>query len=384
MTRALLTAASGMKAQQMKVDTIANNIANANTAGFKKTGLSFRSLLYQTMREPGSPTGAGRVNPSGLQVGSGAEVADSFKVHNQGILEPTEAPFDLALEGPGFFEVTLPNGESRYTRDGSFRRDGDGTIVSPEGYPLVGAPTIPDDALPSRHLARRHRLVDHDPRRRPARQRTTAVDPLREPRGGSKRKAATCSGETVSSGTAQTQQPGQNGTAMLRQGYRERSNVQVVDELVELIVAQRKLRSELASHPRLRRDAPTTEPAHPVIDDDPRSPHPCHRVSRRSHRDAAGERRSARHRDHPRRSRHDRSYRRSARTAFHRLRPRLRTRTRLQPLLRDRAPATETRAPLPRRSRSTDGQERMSHRAADGNRLRSPQFATSRRASSRN
>ena len=238
MTRALLTAASGMKAQQMKVDTIANNIANANTAGFKKTGLSFRALLYQTLREPGAPTGAGRVNPSGLQVGSGAEIADSFKVHNQGILEPTEGPFDLALEGPGFFEVTLPNGESRYTRDGSFRRDGEGTIVTPEGYLLVGAPTIPDDAfqvsISQDGIVSWITSQGGTPQGNAQLQLVRFANPA-----GLKAQGGNLFSETVSSGTAQTQQPGQNGTALMRQGYRERSNVQVVDELVELIVAQR-------------------------------------------------------------------------------------------------------------------------------------------------
>lgn len=238
MTRALLTAASGMKAQQMKVDSIANNIANANTAGYKKSGLSFRSLLYQTFREPGAPTGGGRVNPSGLQIGSGTEVADSFKNHSQGILEPTGAPYDLAIEGPGYFEVTLPNGDLRYTRDGSFRIDGQGTIVSPQGYPLVGAPTIPPDAI----------QVNVSPDGIVSWIISQGAQPTGNAQisltrfansAGLKAQGGNLFSATVSSGTAQLQIPGQTGTGMIRQGYRERSNVQVVDELVELIVAQR-------------------------------------------------------------------------------------------------------------------------------------------------
>lgn len=238
MTRALLTAASGMKAQQMKVDAIANNIANANTAGYKKSGLSFRSLLYQTFREPGAPTGAGRVNPAGLQVGSGTEIADSFKNHNQGILEPTGAPYDLALEGPGYFEVTIPNGEPRYTRDGSFRIDGEGTIVTAEGYPLEGAPTIPPDAIQVNISA--DGIVSWITSQGGVPTGNAQLSLIRFPNpAGLKAQGGNLYSETVSSGTAQNQQPGQTGTAMIRQGYRERSNVQVVDELVELIVAQR-------------------------------------------------------------------------------------------------------------------------------------------------
>src|SRR6188474_3126100 len=113
MIRAMMTAASGMKAQQTQVDTIANNIANANTAGFKKSELSFRALLYQTYREPGAPTSANQRNPVGLQVGSGTEVAASSKIFSQGVLEPTSGRFDLAIQGEGFFRVRLPSGEFR-------------------------------------------------------------------------------------------------------------------------------------------------------------------------------------------------------------------------------------------------------------------------------
>ena len=238
MTRALLTAASGMKAQQMKVDAIANNIVNANTAGYKKSGLSFRSLLYQTFREPGAPTGAGRVNPSGLQVGSGTEIADSFKNHSQGILEPTGGAYDIAIEGPGYFEVLIPNGESRYTRDGSFRIDGQGTIVSPEGYPLQGAPTIPQDAIQVSISA--DGIVSWLTSQGGTPQGNAQLNLVRFANpAGLKAQGGNLFSETVSSGAAQTQLPGQSGTGMVRQGYRERSNVQVVDELVELIVAQR-------------------------------------------------------------------------------------------------------------------------------------------------
>src|SRR5688572_29148518 len=147
MIRALMTAASGMKAQQLQVDTIANNIANANTSGFKKSELSFRALLYQTYREPGAPTSANQRDPVGLQIGSGTEVAGSAKIFAQGELEPTSSRYDLAIQGEGFFRVRLPSGDMRYTRDGTFHLVGSGAIVSSEGYPLDTAPTIPSDSV---------------------------------------------------------------------------------------------------------------------------------------------------------------------------------------------------------------------------------------------
>src|SRR5688572_22435900 len=133
MIRALMTAASGMKAQQLQVDTIANNIANVNTTGFKKNELAFREMLYQTLREPGAPTGQSQMTPTGLQVGSGAEVASSIKLFKQGEVVPTSNTFDMAIVGPGFFQVKPGDGDARYTRDGTFRLDGSGTLVTSEG-----------------------------------------------------------------------------------------------------------------------------------------------------------------------------------------------------------------------------------------------------------
>ena len=141
-----MTAASGMKAQQLQVDTIANNIANVNTTGFKKNELAFREMLYQTMREPGAPTGQSQMSPTGLQVGSGTEIASSIKLFQQGEVVPTGNPLDLAIVGAGFFEVKPGQGDVRFTRDGSFRLDGTGAIVTSEGYPLQPAVTVPADA----------------------------------------------------------------------------------------------------------------------------------------------------------------------------------------------------------------------------------------------
>ncbi len=238
MIRALMTAASGMKAQQMQVDTIANNIANANTPGFKKSELNFRALFYQTYREPGAPTSANQRAPSGLQVGSGTEVAGASKIQRQGDLQPSSGTLDLAIQGEGFFKLKLPSGEFRYTRDGSFQIDGTGKIVNADGFELDGAPTIGPDVI---NVA----VADDGTL---STQTSESGNPTnagqlqlwRFPNaGGLKAQGANLFSESASSGTAQASNPGSTGTGIVKQGFRESSNVQVVDELVALIVAQR-------------------------------------------------------------------------------------------------------------------------------------------------
>ncbi len=238
MIRSLMTAASGMKAQQKQVDSIANNIANVNTTGFKRNELSFRSLLYQTYREPGAPAGASQMTPTGLQIGSGVEISGSHQDFRQGELVSTGAQLDLAIQGEGFFRLRMPNGDMRYTRDGSFRLDGNGTIATDEGYILEGAPTISPDVV-SVIVAEDGTLAtmtgDDQP---PA--ILGAIDLHRFANAaGLKAHGGNLFSETASSGAPQQQPAGQNGTGTIRQGFKERSNVAVVDELVSLILAQR-------------------------------------------------------------------------------------------------------------------------------------------------
>ena len=238
MIRALMSAASGMKAQQLQVDTIANNIANANTSGFKKSELSFRALLYQTYREPGAPTSANQRDPVGLQIGSGTEVAGSAKIFAQGELEPTSSRYDLAIQGEGFFRVRLPSGDMRYTRDGTFHLDGSGAIVSSEGYPLDTAPTIPSDSVEV--TIGDDGTVAVMSTEGSAPQNVGTIKLFRFPNPtGLKAQGGNYLSETAASGAAQQADAGLAVTGILRQGYHERSNVQVVDELVGLIVAQR-------------------------------------------------------------------------------------------------------------------------------------------------
>jgi flagellar basal-body rod protein FlgG len=233
-----MTAASGMKSQQKMVDTIANNIANVNTGGFKGSSLSFRSLLYQTYAEPGAPTSQSGMSPTGLQIGSGVEIAGSRKSFRQGDLEPTGANFDVAINGQGFFQVALPNGEFRYTRDGNFNRDGNGVVVTSDGYPVSSFPTIGDDVIDisiAEDGTITTRASEGDVGTIAG---NLSVFRFANPEG-LKAQGGNLFSETASSGTSATQTPGQTGTGRLVHRHVERSNVEVVDELVGLIMAQR-------------------------------------------------------------------------------------------------------------------------------------------------
>src|SRR5262245_23105439 len=238
MIRAMMTAAAWMKAQQMQDDLIPNNIANANTSGFKKSELSFRALLYQTYREPGAPTSSTQRDPIGLQIGSGAEVAGSSKIFGQGVLEPTAGRYDLAIQGEGFFRVKLPSGELRYTRDGNFHVDGQGTIVTAEGYLLDGAPAIPSDTINISVGEDGTLSTQNSEGQLPQNLGTLQLYRFPNP-AGLKAQGGNLYTETASSGAPTANTGGLNGTGIIKQGYRERSNVEVVDELVALILAQR-------------------------------------------------------------------------------------------------------------------------------------------------
>ena len=147
MIRAFATAATGMDAQQMQVDTIANNLANVNTTGFKRSMMNFQDLLYLKMREADREIASGVQAPSGLEIGSGVQPSATTKDFTMGELQRTDNELDMAILGDGFLEVTLPgSGEKRYTRDGSLQKDANGQIVTASGYPISPAITIPADA----------------------------------------------------------------------------------------------------------------------------------------------------------------------------------------------------------------------------------------------
>jgi flagellar basal-body rod protein FlgG len=238
MIRAMRTAASGMMTQQMQVDAIANNIANVNTAAFKKDRLAMRALFYNTLKEPGAPTSGNQMVPTGLQVGSGAEVSSSVKIFTQGDLEPTANDLDLAISGEGFFKIGLGNGEFRYTRDGSFRRDGNGSVVTVDGYKLEPQITLPPDAIEVIVGQDGQVLITQPGQPAPASVGQILLSRFANP-AGLKAQGDNFFSETGSSGVPTQLTPGQTGAGVLRQKFRERSNVFVVDELIELIQAQR-------------------------------------------------------------------------------------------------------------------------------------------------
>lgn len=237
MIRSLYTAASGMKAQQLQVDTIANNIANVNTAGFKKSQLSFRSLLYQTYREPGLPLANNQNDVTGLQIGSGTEVAGSRQLMGQGLLESTGNTLDLAIEGPGFFQIQLPSGELRYTRNGAFRQDAEGRLVTAEGYRLTDNVAIPVDSL-GIAISPQGEVRSLGPDNTLAPVGAIRVHTFANP-SGLKAMGGNYYSPTAATGDAEARLAASQGAGEIRQNTLERSNVETVDELVALIVAQR-------------------------------------------------------------------------------------------------------------------------------------------------
>jgi flagellar basal-body rod protein FlgG len=239
MIKAFYTAATGMNAQQTLVDNTANNLANVNTTGFKRSQVDFQDLIYQTRRSPGTAIIEGVEVPTGLQVGSGVRVAGNTKIVSEGVLENTNNPLDLAIEGDGFFQITLPNGEIRYTRDGSFRLNSEGNLVTSDGFLLEPQITIPDDTLsfaisPDGTVS----VVSSG-----APTTSTVVGNINLVRfinpAGLSNEGRNLFAQTPASGEPLEATPGQEGTGLIRQGFLERSNVEVVIELLNLILAQR-------------------------------------------------------------------------------------------------------------------------------------------------
>ncbi len=236
MLRAFSTAATGMDAQQMMVDTIANNIANANTNGFKKNQVNFQDLLYVKMQEAGREISAGVIAPSGMEVGSGVKTAATTKIFTPGEMQSTGNSLDMAIQGDGFFQVLLPNGEYRYTRDGSFQKDTNGLIVTSSGYQLSPGITVPSDATAvdisldgtvSAELPSGSQVIG-------------SIQLYRFPNNaGLTSEGGNLYRETGASGTAVSGNPGENGYGTILSQYLEKSNVEMVNELVNLITAQR-------------------------------------------------------------------------------------------------------------------------------------------------
>jgi len=239
MIRALYSAASGMKAQEMNVDNIANNLANANTVGYKMRRAQFQDLMYQSVLQPGTAAGQQTIVPTGLQLGLGTRPSSNEIVFTQGAFSATENPLDMVIQGRGFFQVRLPSGELAYTRAGQFHLDKDGNIVTADGDPLEPQITIPQDAQ-AITIAADGTVTYTLPNQITAQQAgQIQLANFQNPAGlnGIGRNLYT---PTEASGEATVGTPGgQEGLGSLMQGYVEQSNVSIVDEFINLIQAQR-------------------------------------------------------------------------------------------------------------------------------------------------
>jgi len=234
--RGLWSSASGMQAQQLNIDTISNNLANVNTPGFKRSQATFQDLIYDKMRLPGSSSDSGNGIPSGLQIGLGVNVGTVKKIFTSGKPQQTGNQFDAWIEGNGFFQIRKADGTLAYTRDGSFNRSADGKLVTADGYELDGLSAIDPQATsigisPNGRVSQTIGSTTSD-----VGQITlyNFVNPA-----GMLAEGHNLLLPSASSGTAQAGTPGSNGFGTINQGYLEMSNVEVVQEMVNLIVAQR-------------------------------------------------------------------------------------------------------------------------------------------------
>lgn len=236
MLRALYSSAAGMQSQQLNLDVIANNLANVNTTGFKKSKIEFQDLLYQTNRAPGAEQGAGNQLPTGVQIGHGSQPVATAKVFTSGELTQTGEQFDVAIHGDGFFEVQLPDGSRAYTRDGALKVASDGRMVTSDGLVLQGG-FQPIPAGTTRVSISAGGDVTTQGAGDPQTFRVQLVR-FANP-AGLENIGRNLYRETSVSGTPESGNPNENGFGGLQQGYLEMSNVKVVEEMVNMIVAQR-------------------------------------------------------------------------------------------------------------------------------------------------
>lgn len=235
MNLSLYSAATGMEAQQLNLNTIANNLANVNTPGFKRSKIEFQDLLYQTPRSSGADAGGGNLVPTGTEVGNGSRVAATSKVFTQGQLTNTGEKLDIAIQGDGFFEVQRPDGTIGYTRAGSFKLNAQGQVVTIDGMPILsGFQQVPAGSevnvsedgqvtVRSSNGSQTFRLT-----------LTRFANPA-----GLRSLGGNLYEETAASGSPETGAPGEVGFGRTIQGYVEASNVNIVEEMVNLIIAQR-------------------------------------------------------------------------------------------------------------------------------------------------
>ena len=237
MIRALWTAATGMQSQQVNMDVIANNLANVNSSGFKKSRADFQDILYQTSKAAGTGVDGGQV-PTGIQVGLGSRVAAVQKVFTTGDFQQTQNELDLAIEGPGFFQVSLPDGSEAYTRSGAMKKDSTGRLVTSDGFPIFPEVVIPENstAILIGSGGTVEAILDGDS----VPTQVGNIDLVRFANpAGLKSLGRNLYAETPTTGTPISGTPDEQGFGSLSQGFLEGSNVNIMEEMVNMIAGQR-------------------------------------------------------------------------------------------------------------------------------------------------
>jgi flagellar basal-body rod protein FlgG len=237
MIRALSTAASGMEAQSANIERISNDLANVNTDGYKRSRNEFQDLMYETVREPGAVTGAGSQSPVGVQTGLGVKVGTNHKLFEQGPARMTYHPYDLMIEGKGFFPVQMPNGEVAYTRTGAFHVDAQGRVQTSNGAQLLPQIQIPPNAM-NVTIAGTGQVVAQLPQGQEAILGQIQLITFQNEQG------LMAQGDNLykvsgASGAPLQGLPGENGLGVIQQGALEGSNVNVANSMVDMITTQR-------------------------------------------------------------------------------------------------------------------------------------------------
>ena len=238
MVRSLMTAATGMEAMQFYMDNITNNLSNIHTNGYKRTRVEFQELMYQAIREPGVRNFEGSMAPAGISVGLGVKPGATHRVFEQGSPNFTQNPWDVAISGEGFFQISMPDGSMAYTRDGSFKKSSDGTIVTSSGFIVFPQISLPEGVQSFQ--------IEPDGRVSvimPGDDMSTDIGQFELVRfvnaSGLRSMGGNLFGATDASGVPIASLPGEDGAGTLMQNYVEGSNVQIVDEMVSMIAAQR-------------------------------------------------------------------------------------------------------------------------------------------------
>jgi flagellar basal-body rod protein FlgG len=238
MIRALWTAASGMESQQKNIDVVANNLANVNTTGFKKSRADFQDLMYQNLKTTGAPSTNTTQIPTGIQIGLGSKLAAVTKIFTAGDLNQTGNALDMAIQGDGFFQIQLPDGTTAYSRSGAFKKDNTGRVVTSDGYPLLPAITIPANATTTTIGNDGTVSVVQAGQTTPTQVGSIQLALFSNPAGLSA-QGMNLYIQSDSSGAPTTGTPGLTGLGTIAQGYLEMSNVSVMEEMVNMITGQR-------------------------------------------------------------------------------------------------------------------------------------------------